>query len=183
MTNNLATEFNEILPTISNDADLRTSMLNLIANEPISGKVTQGGNRLERFRRVLEELVNGSIDLTVAIGRVQTDIPRDSSAHSGSNNVFASGWEERLIRIQLSRFYNQAVMEKLMSEGEKECYVPHSTEQNPNSPCSLHLAGRNQNIQVLHTRLVKSYGQGDYSDRSPKIPDHPYCTHVVTRKL
>jgi hypothetical protein len=124
MSDILASDFTEVLTVFSQNDELRNAALALIANQPMPGKVTEGEERLEEFRVILTDLVNGQIDLTEAYERTSVDLPRQASPHSGNNRVFPDGWEERLVRTQLSRFYNQAVMEKLLSEGENECFVP-----------------------------------------------------------
>ena len=181
MSEELANEFSQILPTLSQNDELRAAILSLIDAEPIPGKATEGGNRLEQFRQILRDLANNQIGLQEAFLRVSRDLPRNTSPHSSSNRVFADGWEERLVRIQLSRFYNQAVMEKLIAEGETECFVPHSSSEDATSPCSSQLAGSNQNLNTLHSLLTQAYGQGDFATKGVKIPNHPHCTHVVTR--
>lgn len=180
MSETLASEFSEILPVLLQSVELRSTVLNLIDNEPVAGKVTEGDDRLEKFRQIPQDLVNNQITLQESFIRVQNDLPRRTSFHDGNNRVFADGWEERLVRTQLSRFYNQAVMEKLIAEGETQCFVPHSSSEDPTSPCSSQLAGRNQNISLLHSRLEEAYGRGNFS-RDVKIPNHPHCTHVITR--
>lgn len=181
MSEVLASEFSEILPTLSQNDELRSAVLSLIDAEPIAGKATEGGNRLERFRQILQDLANNQIGLQESFPRVSRDLPRNTSPHSSSNRVFADGWEERLVRIQLSRFYNQAVMEKLIAEGETKCFIPHSSSEDSTSPCSSQLAGSNQNLTTLHSLLTESYGQGNFAIKGVKIPNHPHCTHVVTR--
>lgn len=180
MSESLANEFSEILPALSQNDEIRSAILSLIENEPVAGKATEGGDRLVRFRHILRDLTNNAIGLQEAVLRVSGDLPRSSSLHIGNNRVFADGWEERLVRTQLSRFYNQAVMEMLLAEGATECFVPHSSSEDSASACSSQLAGRNQSLQTLHSRLVESYGRGDFS-KDVKIPNHPHCTHVITR--
>ena len=92
--------------------------------------------------------------------------------------MFASGWAERLVRTQFSRFYNQAVLQQLTAHGDTECFVPHSASEQASSQCSQLLAGRTHNVQGLLTLLADSYALGQFS-KTPKIPDHPHCTHVV----
>ena len=175
-----ASEFSGILPVPSNNTELRSAVLNLIDNEPVAGKVTEGDERLAQFRQILRDLANNQVSLQESFTRVRNDLPRHTSFHGSNNRVFADGWEERLVRTQLSRFYNQAVMEELMAGGETQCFVPHSSSEDPSSPRSSQLAGRNQSIETLHSRLVKSHGQGNFTN-DVKIPNHPHCTHVVTR--
>jgi hypothetical protein len=176
----LASDFTGVLTVFSQNDELRNAALNLIANQPMPGKVTEGEGRLEKFRVILTDLVNGQINLTEAYVRTSVDLPRQASPHSGNNRVFPDGWEERLVRTQLSRFYNQAVMEKLLSEGENQCFVPHSSAEASDSACSIHLAGSNHDLKTLYNRLVDSYTNGKWI-QDVKIPNHPHCTHVVSR--
>jgi len=177
-SNQYAENFYEIPDVLARNENLRRAMLRLIDTEPMPGKVTEGGNRLEVFRRILRDLTNGEFDLGEAYLKTQVEIPRHESPHSHNNRVFPQGWAERLVRIQFSRFYNQAVLEQLREEGAEECFVPHSETEAADSPCTLHLAGRKQSVELLFTRLVNSYSKGVWS-KDPKIPDHPHCTHVI----
>lgn len=180
MSEELANDFTEILAVFSRNDALRSAALALIANQPMAGKVTEGGDRLERFRAILTDLINGRTDMVGAIRKTEVELSRQTSLYSGSNQVFAANWEERLVRTQLSRFYNQAVMEKLLAEGETECFVPHSPAEDSDSKCSIQLAGKTHDLRTLYDRLVGSYAQGNWS-QVVKIPNHPHCTHVVTR--
>lgn len=176
----LANDFAGISAALSQDDVLRNQVLVLIAHQPMAGKVTEGGDRLERFRVILSDLVNGYIDLEKAFLRTYDELPRETSPHDGNNRVFAASWEERLVRTQFSRFYNQAVMEKLLAEGETQCFVPHSSAEKADSPCSVQLADFNHDLKTLYNRLVESYATGNFT-QVVKIPNHPHCTHVVTR--
>ena len=164
---------------LSQNEELRKEVIALVENKPIAGKATDGGDRDEKLRTILKDLFNGGINFSEAYRRTEIELPRHSSNHRESNRVFASGWAERLVLIQYSRFYNQAVMEKLINDGHTECFVPHSPGEDDSSPCTQHLAGRNHNLQTLYTRLIQSYERGQWT-REVKIPDHPHCTHVVT---
>lgn len=178
---NLANDFTEILPTLSQNKDLFQEVYTLIKNRPILGKVIEESDRLETFRDILKDLVANKINLNEAYERTEVELPRHKSKHSHNNKVFAKGWAERLVRIQLSRFYNQTVMEKLIAEGHEQCYVPHSTEENPSSPCSQHLAGSNHDLKNLYNLLIDSYeDEHCHWTKEVKIPNHPHCTHVVT---
>ncbi len=173
-----ATEFSQIVPTLRENSDLRVSVITLIELEPMPGKVLEGRDRLLRFRDIMALLVVGEIGITEAIQRTQAALPRDESVYKGDNRVFAHGWAERLVRTQFSRFYNQAVLEELRARSEARCYVPHSSEEDPASPCSMNLAGRTHDVAVLHGRLIDAYSRGSWTS-DLKIPDHPHCTHVV----
>jgi hypothetical protein len=180
MPNILANDFNEILSVLSRNDELRIEILALISNQPMPGKATEGGDRLEKFRAILIDLVNNQIDLTQAYERTKVELPRQTSLYSSNNRVFSDNWEERLVRTQLSRFYTQAVMEKLLAEGETHCFVPHSNAEADDSPCSVHLAGSSHDLKTLYNRLIDSYAKGNWTNEV-KIPNHPHCTHVVTQ--
>lgn len=174
-----ASEFSEIPQALSKNDPLRVAMQALIASEPMPGKVTEGAARLAAFRKVLRDLTAGTIDLQGAIARTEIDLSRASSPYSSDNRVFPTGWSERLVRTQLSRFYNQTVMDLLQSKGQTRCFVPHNNSEAASSPCSAVLAGKDHAVADLRALLVGSYSQGVWST-SPKIPNHPHCTHVVT---
>lgn len=172
-----ASEFREILPVILERQDLRERM-SVLLTQNTPGKVTEGGDRVRRLRIVLNDLFMGRLSLSDSYNEVSRQLPRHSSIHRANNRVFASGWEERLVRIQLSRLYNQAVLESLTASGQRHCFVPHSSEEDPATPCSVNLAGMKHEVAILLERLVKSYTHGHWT-RELKIPDHPHCTHVV----
>lgn len=176
-----AEEFAGIPAALAANESLRESMLRLIAKEPVAGKVTEGGGRLESLRGILADIAGGKLSVQQGIERVESALPRETSGHGGDNRVFSNGWAERLARTQFSRFYSQTVLEKLKHDGEAECFVPRSTEAKPDSQCSRVLAGRVQSVNDLHARIVREYGQGAFTNE-PKIPDHPHCTHVVSPK-
>jgi hypothetical protein len=178
MTDRYAEDYTEIPMVLTQHSGLRDEILALIRDQPMPGKVTEGEHRLEEFRDILADLVNGQIDLPRAIWRTEAELPQQASPHRENNRVFPASWAERLVRTQYSRFYNQAVMEQLLARGETECFVPHSAIEESTSPCSQQLAGRNHDLEVLHERLIESYANGKWSQQV-KIPNHPYCTHVV----
>lgn len=173
-----ANEFRDIASTLSQNTELRDAILRLIDEQPVPGKVTEGGDRLLRFKEILKRVVRDEIRLAEAFYQTETELPRESSFHGANNRVFPSGWAERLVRTQFSRFYNQAVLEQLMSEGQTQCFVPHSSEEDRGSKCSMFLAGSAQDIRTLYNRLIESYARGNWSG-DLKIPEHPHCTHVI----
>lgn len=173
-----AKEFRDIPAVLSENTELREAILRLIDEQPVPGKVTEGGDRLLRFKEILKRLVRGEIRLAEAYYYTEAELPRESSYYAANNRVFPSGWAERLVRTQFSRFYNQAVMEQLMSEGQTQCFVPHSSEEDRGSKCSMSLAGGAHDIKVLYNRLIESYARGNWS-KDLKIPEHPHCTHVI----
>ncbi len=179
MQTQYANEFREIPMVLAANTDLRDQVLALVSSEPMPGKVLEGGNRLDVFRSILERLIRGELSLQIAYAETEASIPRVNSIHSANKRVFPSGWAERLVRTQLSRFYNQAVLQAILKSGQRSCFVPHSTEEDSGSKCSLGLAGREHDAQVLLDRLTASYSDGNWSSE-PKIPEHPHCTHTIT---
>lgn len=177
MRNSFAEEFNEIIDTLMINNDLKTKVRGLIDDKQIDGKVLEGGERENHFKSILIGLIEGNYDLNDSFRLVEQNIPVRSSIHSGNRRVFSDGWAKRLVKTNLSKFYNQAVLLTILSNNEQECFVPHSSDESHNSPCSL-AAGRQYNAQTMLNRLVDAYENGNYS-KNLKIPNHPNCTHVV----
>ena len=173
-----ADDFFDIPYVLAHNGELREAVISLVQSEPMPGKVLEGANRLELFRLILIDLVNGEVGLQDAYLQTHETIPRTTSPHGSSNRVFAKGWAERQVRTQLSRFYNQAVLEKLRCEGAATCFIPHSDAEDATSSCTRLLAGQQQNVDMLYERLVDAYTHENWS-RDVKIPNHPHCTHVV----
>jgi hypothetical protein len=174
-----ARDFSEISRALVLNEALRDLALELIENQPIAGKVTEGGTRLKDFREILKPLIKNEISLTEAYLLTQRALAPMTSAHAGNKKVFTSDWAERLVRIQYSRFYNQAVLEQIISKGHSKCFVEHSSTENVTSNCSKNLVGKIHDAHILHKRLVDAYARGDWNNE-PKIPDHFYCSHVVS---
>lgn len=173
-----ANEFDEILPTLVENNEIKQRVLSLIKTKPILGKVIEEDSRVNEFREILVELVEEKIiNLKVSFTEVESRLPREKSKYSSNNMVFASGWAERLVRTHLSRFYNQAVLEELDEKGEEECFVPASSSQNLSSRCAI-IQNKNYKVKGLLQNLINNYDLGKY-DKSIKIPEHPHCSHVV----
>lgn len=178
MNRSYANDYKEIPAALAHNDPLRRRTVALVESDPILGKAFQGPGRTEAFRDILRELALGRLIEGQAIRRTNRELPRHQSPHAASNRVFPSSWEERLIRMQFSRFYNQAVLEELIERGEEHCFVEHSSAEDSDTPCSTVLAGRTHRVEHLHRLLVEAYAQEQYS-REPRIPNHPHCTHVV----
>ncbi|HGY9596900.1 MULTISPECIES: hypothetical protein [Vibrio harveyi group] len=172
-----AEDFYQIQESLANNSSLRRKTLDLVQYESIAGKVTSGGDRLVDFREVLIDFFDLRVDLNTAIADTENRLPRHQSMFSGDNRVFASGWAERLVRTQVSRFYNQAVLETIIECGSDDCFVNHSASEQDSSKCSQQLAGSTHSAKVMLERLKSSYGDGDWN-RELKLPDHPHCTHT-----
>ena len=176
-----ANDYAEIPAALAQNREISRRMISLIQTEPIAGKATEGDGRVDALREILRELTLGSITEHRAIRRVHDEIPRHSSRYQSNNRVFPKDWDERLIRTQFSRFYNQAVLEMLIERGDERCFVPHSRAEAADSPCSVALAGKTHSVRELLELLVESYSKGNWAKtaETPKIPDHPHCTHVA----
>ena len=179
MPKGYATQFSEIPSALGDNARLRDRVLDLIKRDPIPGKVLEGGNRLATFRSLIARVMSGQVSIAEAYRQAEVELPRQQSPHSASNRVFPSGWGERLVRTQISRFYNQAVLELTVEDGIASVDVPHSSEEDSSSDCTRLLAGGRHDAKQLLERLVRAYAQGDFSMQDPKVPHHPHCTHVV----
>ena len=174
-----AQHFHEIPQAVEQNSELQDRILELVDDEPITGKAVQGHNRTAEFRQVLQDFFNGSTSLEETYNQVSSRLPKSESPHSRNNNVFPDNWDERLARTQISRFYNQAVLQQLTEEGEQQCFVPHSPDEDRDTDCTRKLAGETVDVSLLQDRLQRAYQDGEYHDQ-PMIPDHPHCTHVVT---
>lgn len=173
-----ANEFNEILPVLNDNLELKQSVVELIQTRPIPGKSIEEDTRVTKLREILIELIEGNISsLEESYAKVESEIPRNESKYFLDNRVFASGWAERLVRTQLSRFYNQAILEKLKQSGEEECFVPASSSHNLSQRCAI-IQNNNYKVDELLQNLIKNYENGQF-DSSLKIPEHPHCSHVV----
>lgn len=177
----MASQYSEIPDALARNESLRDRALLLIGREAIPGKVTEGGTRLDDLRTLLGRVFRGEISAKAACSEIERVLPRAQSMHSANNRVFPDGWGERLVRTQVSRFYNQAVLELAIEAGEETVFVPHSSEEEGASPCTQLLAGGHHDCRELLSRLSRAYSAGDFSMKDPKIPHHPHCTHVVKR--
>lgn len=173
-----AQDFYEIPEAVAENDQLRERILDLTADEPIPGKATQGGDRVGTFRGILQAFFGGELTIEETIQRIPSELPRNGSPHSHDNRVFASGWNERLARTQISRFYNQAVLLGLQERGEERCFIPHSDHEDRDSPCTIQLANTTADVDMLLDRLHRAYREGEWHEEV-MIPEHPHCTHTV----
>ena len=173
-----AKDFSEIIETVKKNPKLMKRIVSLIATESIPGKVLEGEGRLDSFRVILSDYFEGKYSVDETISEVEFRLPRQYSAYENDNRVFAKSWAERLTRTQVSRFYNQAVLNEIIETGGSECFVAHSSSEGADSKCSQQLAGSRHSASMLLERLVSSYRDGNW-DKDVKIPDHPHCTHTV----
>lgn len=173
-----AVEFMYISQSVRKNAAIRDRIIELIQDEPIPGKVTEGKDRLENLKNILTQYFNGSIDLPQAISDVEFLLPKHTSPYKHNKRVFPQGWAERLIRTSVSRFYNQAVLTEIIESGGTECFIAHSSTESPDSDCSRLLADTKQSASDMLTRLTSAYRDGKWS-KEVKIPNHPHCTHTI----
>lgn len=175
-----AQHFYEIEETVANYDRLRQRAVSLVQDEPIPGKATEGGNRVDTFRDILVAFFEGELTFQGVKAEISKELPQRESPHSNDNRyTFSSGWEERLARTQISRFYNKAALGILSEEGHSKVFIPHSDHEDRDSQCTLYLAGGSADIDLLLDRLDRAYRKGDWHEQ-PMIPDHPHCTHTVT---
>lgn len=70
-------------------------------------------------------------------------------------------------------------MKILIEAGKKECYIPHSPNEDRNSFCTKNMAGKKHNVKELYDKLIDIYENGNWDPKAFTIPQHPNCTHVV----
>jgi hypothetical protein len=174
-----AAELGDIMPTLADRPDLRAQMRALLAEHEIPVKVTEGSDRRERRKAILDALFDGALTLDQAIALAEVRLARDDSPHRTNNLVFASGWARRLVHTHLSVFYSWAVLDAILAAGESQCFIPHSSAESATSACSRLLAGRLHDAAVLRGRLVQCY-VAKKPMRVPLVPNHPHCTHVAS---
>ena len=180
MNNNYASNFYEILPALRKNDEIKSIVMELIKTKLISGKVIEEQTRKKKFRRVLEDLVNGEIHtLKSGYNNVATNIPESTSKYEGNRRVFSRDWVERLVRTQLSRFYNQAILIFLIKSGAKECFIPHSPTEDVSSICTRYMAEREHEIKAIYDKFIEIYENENWDSKVRVIPQHPNCTHVI----
>lgn len=173
-----ATYYDEIPEALKTNEEVKRHALSLIPAEPIIAKSLEGDNRTALFREILNEFFNGSIEQEEAETRIWQELPPSESPHRGDNQLFHDQWAERIIRSQVSRFYNQSVMEFLEERGESEVFVPRSPRQYSDSECTIHLAERQHPISELLEYLYSQQREGNWN-HGVTIPGHANCTHTV----
>lgn len=174
-----ANDFFEILPTLNFREDLKRDIEELINHKHIPGKSLEGSGRVEKFKKILVDLINNRITLQQACINVENEIGKYGSSYASNNRVFPQDWGERLVRTNLSKFYNEAVLIQLIKRGEKKCFIPHSNSEDFSSSCSQNLAGKEHAIQPLLDTIEDVFEKENWKNKNPKIPDHPHCTHVI----
>lgn len=170
-----ASEFSEILTALTNNLELRARVLVMIQTKPLCCPVIEEEERAKEFRSVLMDLVNGEIlDLEFSYEKLKEKIPQESSKYKNNAEIFQDKWNENVIRLHLSRFYNHAVLEELKENKKEECVIPEASVK---SDCVL---GQNHKYNVLELmeNLVNYYDLG-HKETILKIPEHPRCPHVV----
>ncbi len=180
MNDKYASNFYEILTALANNVEIKSIVIELIKTKHIPGKITEEQTRKKKFRIVLEQLVNGEIHtLESGYYKVATDIPESTSKYEGNRRVFSRDWAERLVRTQLSRFYNQAILTFLIKSGDRKCFVPHSPTEDVSSICTRYMAGKEHEIKPIYNKLIEIYENEKWDGNTRIIPQHPNCTHVI----
>ena len=168
-----ATEFGEIPLAVWRNAALRERILALVRTEPIREKALADEARLRAFREILASFFAGAVGFNDTIVDTQAALSGEPPADVGR------GWAEGLVRSQVSRFYNQAVLAEQLERGATEVYVPHSEAERWDAPCTRLLAGQAHDAQLLYDLLMQAYHHGNLASREARVPNHPQCTHVV----
>ncbi|WP_018694245.1 hypothetical protein [Algicola sagamiensis] len=171
-----AKDFSEIESTLKSNYVLKNLVLNLAQSEPIIGKVVE--DREEKSRQILLDYFKGNITYSEAVTQTEKGLPRGESKYSQENHAFASGWAERHVKTQISRFYNHAVLKKIISSGSNDCYIHHSQSEDQDSKCTRELAGKTHSAAEVLKNIKAAYSEGNYSE-TLKVPYHPHCSHTV----
>ena len=175
-----ANNFYEILTALAENEKLKENVIDLIKTRHIPGKLTEENARKDEFRKILIQLINREIStLESAYHQVEITIPEHTSRYVGNTHVFPRNWAERHVRTQLSRFYNQAIMELLLKLGKKKCFIPHSPMEDSNSICTINMAGKEHEIKPLYDKLIEMYENENWDSKAHTIPQHPNCTHTI----
>jgi hypothetical protein len=113
-----ATGHADLLETLVNRSELKRLMLHLIATERILEPELETPHRLGEFRRLLTAFLRDrSSDLTLVATRLESRLSPQDAVYRHSAGLFEPGWGARLLRRQLLRFYNQAVLRTLTDDG------------------------------------------------------------------
>ncbi len=83
MPERYAIDFADISDALNENSELREEVRTLIMHEPIVGKVVEGGNRVERLRLILTDVLIGRIDLEQAFTRAETPMATSKSPTCG----------------------------------------------------------------------------------------------------
>jgi hypothetical protein len=170
--------YSEIPEAIESSNELKNKVSDLVKSRPIHGKKVEGGDREEKLKNILSGFFEGNYGFEQAYDKTYRELPERESTYAGNSQVFRSNWNESIVRMQVSRFYNQGVLHLLKERGEDECFVPYSPDQYPDSECTVKLAGGTAKVDVLLGRLERKYDEADYST-PVTIPSRPNCTHTV----
>lgn len=173
-----ANNFFEIIPTLNKRPDILKIMSQLITSNNILGKSLEGGNRKSQFKDILLKAINNIISLDSSYSLVEQKLPPSTSIYTSNTRVFSKNWGERLIRTNLSIFYNYSVLTFILSHGQSKCIIPHSDYEDPNSKC-IQYVSKVYDAQILLDSLINIYIKGHFTNSDYKVPHHPHCTHVI----
>ncbi|MGV8162478.1 MAG: hypothetical protein ACP5N2_04075 [Candidatus Nanoarchaeia archaeon] len=175
---NYASEFCEIQTALTNNASLRKRTVDLIKIKQIHNPTIEEEDRLKIFRDILVDFVTGeilSLDFTYA--RVEQKLPKIESKYAKDNKIFTKHWKEHLVKTQLSRFYNHAVLEELAENNYKECFIPPAESAFHNYAC-MHSTNAKCDVQELLQNIIDHY-ELNKENIHLILPEHPDCAHVV----
>ena len=175
-----AKEFSEIKDCIVINKKIKQRMIKLINIKRIYGYVVEEENRERELKLILEKFCNNDeYLLNNGVTEIREKITRSESKYSNNNNVFRKTWENQLLKNQISRFYNQAVLEILHDEGDEKFFVYPSKDQDPSGKCSIKFINKEWSINEILVNIERNYDEGKY-DNSFKLPEHVNCSHVAS---
>lgn len=186
--NKYANDFSDIQLVLEYDNHLRQSIKGLILNQIMTGnvfvsKADEDQIRIDKFRAILCLYFSCTIDFYQAKIETEIKLNRKDSCYENDNRTFCTNWSSRLLRTQISRFYNEAILNQLIADGEQFCYIAHSKMKVKNEsskfPLCACLVDKMLDPIELLDNLVDAYGGNCNYKAEPKIPSHPHCTHTI----
>lgn len=176
MKNNWAENFYEIIKALRINKYLLENVKRLITTREIIGMSLADSSRKKLFKNILSDLSDGNIGLEESYNLLEYNNNQKLSVFCRPSTICANDWRERLIRINLSKFYNQAVLLYILNRGEKICFIPHSKYERCNQCSSM--AGKVYDALDMLIKIENVYEKKIFH-KEFKIPAHPYCTHVI----
>jgi hypothetical protein len=112
-----ATDHTDLLETLAQRSDLKRLMLHLIATERILEPELEAPQRVQEFRRLLTQLLRERDDVAWIASQLEERLSSRDAVYRQDAMLFEPGWAGRVVRRQLLRFYNQAVLMTLTDHG------------------------------------------------------------------
>jgi len=126
----------------------------------------------DKFREILRDFFNKKITLEQAVIRVNNEI----SPPFGYKRV--DRWQERAVRSEVSKIFTLGYGDYLLSLGETECFIPH-TSFDESAECTVLIAGKKFLIKDIQDNIYKNYKLKHPA--FPTVPLHANCRHIITK--